>query len=101
MLLHLELTLTRFNSTRTNANKHTHSESMIIKHVPIATSKRGAHVHLCLTIQHIKFVGLANMFCGLSPSEKARESTAIVICVMMKCDMVSDIRYLDSLLSDQ
>ena len=90
MSLHLKLTGTRFNSTRTNANKNMHSES---------TVNKGKHVHLCLTIQHIKFLGLANMFSGHSPSGKARASTANVFCVMMKCDMVSDVSDLDSLLN--
>ena len=69
---------------------------MIIKHVPIATSKRGEHVHLCLTIQHLKIVGLTNMFSNRSPSGRAKAFTAIVFSVMMKCDMVSDASALDS-----
>ena len=90
MSLHLKLTVTRFNSTRTNANKHMHSKS---------TVNKSKHVHLSLTIQHINFLGLAKMFSGHSPSGEARASTANLFCVMMKCDMVSDISDLDSLLN--
>ena len=98
MSLHVKLTITRFNSARTNADKHMHSESMIIKHVPIVTSKRGEHVHLCLTIPHIKLVSLTNMFSSRTPSGRAKAFTALVFCVMMKCDMVSHSSALDSLL---
>ena len=52
---HLKLSLRRLNSARINANKHMHSESMSIKHVPIATGKRGVHARLCSTIQHCTF----------------------------------------------
>ena len=63
-----------------------------------STVNKSKHVHLSFTIQHIKFLGLANMFSGHSPSGRARAFTANVFCVMMKCDMVSDASALDSLL---
>ena len=55
--LHLNLTLTRFNSTRTNASKHMYSESMTLKHLTFAIGWSVKTFHLCLPIQHFKLLG--------------------------------------------
>ena len=40
LYLHLKLTLTRFNNTRTHANKYMHADAMITKHVPAPISTK-------------------------------------------------------------